>query len=291
MRNSFLFYSSYYEAISELPDNEQGAVYKAIIDYGIAKTEPDLKGIANALFKLIKPTIDAALLRYDTNVENGKKGGRPPVDKSTETQRKPNGNPTETQTYPNNNPELTQEQPENNRTITQPITQSEPNTKPNGNLDIDMDIDIDKEIDFKLVNKNIFNNYESAGACERVREKNQEQRKPYLSHFNEYFIWCYSDNFKNVGYEIIDTIIEAREQAESEKGLTFKQKHYNKDKFIQEIIKIDNDKFRNIVAQVYFKEDINNRPLYILGCVLNAASDPKAKFTAEQLDEFVRNGG
>lgn len=283
MRKSFIFYSSYYEAISELPANEQGAVYKAIIDYGIAKKEPNLKGIANAMFKLIKPTIDAALNRYDANVENGKKGGRP-----SKTQ-------TESETQPNDNPTISQEKPNDNPQETQSITQVKANNKANKNLDIDEDIDMNKDIDmdFKLVNKNknIFEDYESSHACARVSEKTDQQRLPYLHHFKDYFDWCFSENFKNIGLEIIDTIIEAKEQSKTEKGLLFNSKRYTEKDFIQEIIKVDNDKFRSIVSQLAFKQEIQNRPLYILGCVLMAASDPRAKVTKEQFERFVANGG
>lgn len=81
MRN-LIFYGSYYEAIKELPDEEQGKVYKAIIDYGMTKSEPDLSGISRAIFVLIKPTLDASIKNY----ENGKKGGRPPKETQQETQ-------------------------------------------------------------------------------------------------------------------------------------------------------------------------------------------------------------
>lgn len=83
MRN-LIFYASYYEAIKELPDEEQGKVYKAIIDYAMMKIEPDLSGIAKAIFVLIKPTLDASIKNY----ENGKKGGRPPKESETESEVK-----------------------------------------------------------------------------------------------------------------------------------------------------------------------------------------------------------
>lgn len=130
MRASFIFYSSYYDAISELPPEEQGLIYKAIIDYGIAQIEPtNLTPAGKMCFKLIKPTIDAALSRYDASVENGKKGGRPK-------------NPTKTQKKPSKNPKETQEEP---------TTDLEPTkAKPNKNLNKDMDIDLDLEEDLNL---------------------------------------------------------------------------------------------------------------------------------------------
>ena len=98
LRGCFLFYSSYFEAISELSVEEQGSIYKAIIDYGIANIEPEnLTPTGKMCFKLIKPTIDASLKRYDASIQNGKKGGRPPK------------NPNETQQKPSKNLELTQQ--------------------------------------------------------------------------------------------------------------------------------------------------------------------------------------
>lgn len=109
LRNSFIFYSSYYEAISGLPEKEQGKIYKAIIEYAIARKEPTELTIAGKMcFTLIKPTIDSALARYDASVENGKLGGRP-KSKSSEnknlekTQQQPIKNQNETQQEPNQN--------------------------------------------------------------------------------------------------------------------------------------------------------------------------------------------
>lgn len=79
MRN-LIFYGSYYEAIKELPASEQGKVYKAVIDYAMDQIEPDLTGVAKAIFVLIRPTLDASIKNY----ENGKKGGRPKSEKESQ---------------------------------------------------------------------------------------------------------------------------------------------------------------------------------------------------------------
>lgn len=113
MRNNFVFYTSYYECIKELPEELQGSVYKAIVEYAMEQKEPNLTGIANGIFKVIKPTLDKSQKQY----ENGIKGGRPrreenPSETQTETQTKPNGNPTETES-------ITQQE---TQTETQPIS-------------------------------------------------------------------------------------------------------------------------------------------------------------------------
>lgn len=117
IRENFLFYGSYYEAISEsgLPDDEQGLIYKAIIDYAIAKKEPKyLTSAGKMCFKLIKPTIDSALKRYDASVQNGRAGGRPRNQTQEKPSNNPSNNPDKTQQEPNINLEETQEKPRQN---------------------------------------------------------------------------------------------------------------------------------------------------------------------------------
>lgn len=99
MRDSFVFYRSFYEAIRELPRDIQGEIYTAIMEYGLYGNETEnLKPIARSIFMLVKPLMDANYSRY----ENGCKGGRPKGGKNqTETKRKPNRNQTETKRKPN----------------------------------------------------------------------------------------------------------------------------------------------------------------------------------------------
>ena len=97
MRESFIFYRSFYESIKELNEQEQYELYKAIMEYQFDDKESELKGIAKAIFTLIKPQLEANNKRY----ENGCKGGRPK--NQTETKAKPNNNQTITKTKHNNN--------------------------------------------------------------------------------------------------------------------------------------------------------------------------------------------
>jgi len=91
MRESVLFYRSFAEAIECLPESEQLKAYKALINYGLYGTEPELEGSTATVFILSRAQIDANNRRY----ENGKKGGRPNANQ-TETKAKPNRNQTET---------------------------------------------------------------------------------------------------------------------------------------------------------------------------------------------------
>lgn len=69
MRNSMIVYRSFFDAIKELPIEQQSVVWTAILEYGLDQTEPKLSGIANTIFNLIRPQLDANLRRY----ENGSK--------------------------------------------------------------------------------------------------------------------------------------------------------------------------------------------------------------------------
>lgn len=83
MRESFVFYRSFYDAIKDLPRDVQGEIYTAIMEYSLyGKETENLKPIARSVFTLMKPQIDVNNKRF----ENGKKGGRP------KSEDKPNGN-------------------------------------------------------------------------------------------------------------------------------------------------------------------------------------------------------
>lgn len=94
--NSFVFYGSFYEAISVLPLENQAKIYDAIFKFAFENIEVDLQGVELAVFLLVKPQLLANRAKY----ENGCKGGRP---RKEETETKPNENQTETEAKPNEN--------------------------------------------------------------------------------------------------------------------------------------------------------------------------------------------
>ena len=94
--NSFVFYGSFYEAISVLPLENQAKIYDAIFKFAFENIEVDLQGVELAVFLLVKPQLLANRAKY----ENGCKGGRP---RKEETETKPNENLTETEAKPNEN--------------------------------------------------------------------------------------------------------------------------------------------------------------------------------------------
>ena len=65
MRDSVLFYRSFYDALKNIPSDERLKVYDAIMEYGMYDRNPDLDGVALAIFLLAKPQIDANNKRYE----------------------------------------------------------------------------------------------------------------------------------------------------------------------------------------------------------------------------------
>jgi hypothetical protein len=63
-----LIYRSFYEAIKDLPLEDQAQVWNAIFELGLNQNEIQLTGIASTIFKLVKPQIEANIRRF----QNGK---------------------------------------------------------------------------------------------------------------------------------------------------------------------------------------------------------------------------
>ncbi len=72
MRDSFIFYRSFYEAAKFLPEKERFEVYTAIIELALNGNDitDSLSDIAKAIFIMAKPQIEANLKKYQA----GKKG-------------------------------------------------------------------------------------------------------------------------------------------------------------------------------------------------------------------------
>ena len=75
-RNSFVFYDSFYRAMSYLDDKEKIQYIDAICYYSLYDIEIEMDEKIKGMFELVKPQIDANIKRR----ENGKKGGRPSKD-------------------------------------------------------------------------------------------------------------------------------------------------------------------------------------------------------------------
>ena len=83
--DSFVFYKSFYDAISLLPEKQQLGAFKAIFEFAFYNNEIILTNTQSAILSLIKPQIKANIQKRENGkkgAEYGKLGGRPALQKT-----------------------------------------------------------------------------------------------------------------------------------------------------------------------------------------------------------------
>ena len=90
-RDSFIFYRSFFEAVSELPRENRVEIWEAICEYSLNFNEPELTGLSRTIFTLIKPQLEANNKRYC----NGTKAKWKQNGSKQEAKRKQNGSKSE----------------------------------------------------------------------------------------------------------------------------------------------------------------------------------------------------
>jgi hypothetical protein len=91
MRDSMVFYRSFFEAIKDLNFEQQGIIFNAIFDYGLNFKEPKLDGICKTIWTLIKPQLDANIKKF----HNGKQPKEKQNISKTEANNKQNRSKTQ----------------------------------------------------------------------------------------------------------------------------------------------------------------------------------------------------
>ena len=265
IRDSFVMFKNWSEAIEALPEEYQLECYKAVSKYGLTGEIPEgISPVTKAILISFSKGMENNIARYHASVENGKKGGRPKKEPSTESEN-----------------------------LEKPSKTQENLDEPTHNLNVNVNVNEDDNVnDFQLVNKlkkiNCFENYDITCACERVPEKTEKERHPYLHYYKEFFDYHTGDTvWRQLGLEIIDTMVEAKEQSETEEGLKFNQKTYRLPEICQMYAKVDCDHFRSIITQLKFNEEIKNKPSYIFGCIVRASCDKFNKTTQEEMKKFI----
>lgn len=105
-RKQFTWYRSYYDALKELPAEEFRDIVLAVCAYALDGEEPELSGVARAIFTLIRPTLDVGRSkaenrsRTEQTVLSAEQGSNKPEQtdnkrKQTENKRKQTDNKPE----------------------------------------------------------------------------------------------------------------------------------------------------------------------------------------------------
>lgn len=106
-RKVFWFLRSYYEAAKELPKEAQADFFMAICSYALDGVEPEVHGVAGAMFQLARPNIETSLKRSDAGRTRKQKCNKAETNteqnvNKTETNGEQNGNPLMSNEYMNN---------------------------------------------------------------------------------------------------------------------------------------------------------------------------------------------
>ena len=91
MRDTMIFYRSFYDAIKTLSKEEKADIYEAIFEYGLNMNEIELQGIPKVVFGLVKPVLDSNIKNY----VNGSKPKKKRSGSQTEAKPKPSGSEME----------------------------------------------------------------------------------------------------------------------------------------------------------------------------------------------------
>ena len=127
VRNSMVFFESFYSSAEELPDDQFRLAWKAICEYAFYDIEPeDMPLPVKIFFKLVKPNIDSIIKQRAA----GQSGGRP---------KKPRVMESKTPGYENKNPGLSNQKPRVTKSETSPIYDVD--------VDVDKDVDVDGDVD------------------------------------------------------------------------------------------------------------------------------------------------
>lgn len=119
-RKQFTWYRSYYDALKELPAEEFRDIVLAVCAYALDGEEPELSGVARAIFTLIRPTLEVGRSKAEnrsraeqTSLSAEQTGNRPEQTKNkpeqTQNKRKQTGNKPE---QTRNKPEQTRKEKE-----------------------------------------------------------------------------------------------------------------------------------------------------------------------------------
>ncbi len=141
-RKGFTFYRSFAEAINLLPEEDQLAVFKMIVQYsldGIEPNEEEMSTYGLVIWKMMRPHLAADRRRYN----NGKRGGAPKG--NTNASKQPSENQDSTEKQPKNNLDSTEKQPKNNLKTSNVNVNVNDNVNVNENENVNVNVN-DREV-------------------------------------------------------------------------------------------------------------------------------------------------
>lgn len=221
-KESFVFYKSFYDAISELDEKTKGEILISIIEYGLfGKYITPLNSICKSFMFLIQPQLDANYKRY----LNSFKGGAPIGNKNA---KKNNQETTERQPKVENKTTKKQPTVENKTTKKQPNVNVNDNVNVNVNVNDNVDVNVNDEHFTPTEFKNLYTTLKLP-EYDDVLTNQQEKKlkdvcKKYTKHQIEMFLknctyngkWNFKANLPYILKNIDSMMVEFLQQVERE---------------------------------------------------------------------------
>ena len=292
-RESFVIFKNWVEAIEALPEENRYETFKALADYGLSGEMPEnVSQITRALLCSFSAGVERNLERYQSRVENGKKGGRPKKikkdcnkDKNLEEtcdnlkteQNLEKPRKTEQNLEKPNKTEQNLEKPnktEQNLTVTDTDTITDTVTDTD-TVSVSETVTVnDTVIDKQTVRQSINNKI----YLSRLRgcEDKEKMKELFTENFKDFFpTRGYSEQNKRLFYEVIDVLITALLRAR--KGnFRFQMETIDEEKLLYYISLLDGESIFRVVWQLLCNDTIVKRPPYILGACFNLAKEKLA---------------
>lgn len=206
MRDSVVIYKSFVDAIRLLSPDDQIKALNAIWDYAFTEIiDPNLDGVAGAMFAMAKPQIDANNRRY----ENGKRGGKP---KAKDTKPEPSQNQIVTKSKPKPNQTVTKQEPNQNQAVTKP--------EPNVNVHVNVHV--------KENEKHIYGQYKHVRLTDKEYESlkkdypNADELIKTLDEAKEMKGYTYKSDYMAIKKWVVEAVAEheARKEKINSKPIT-----------------------------------------------------------------------
>ncbi len=295
-RESFIIFKNWTNAINALPEENQLETYKALVEYGFSGQMPEnLSPVVNAMLLCFAAGMEKNINRYNSRVENGKKGGRP---KSTNQDFQEEFSPIDDETFENSiefDEDNSQNNDGDNENLKKPkkdLTKPKKNlkkvnanfTKPKKSItdtdtvtDTVTDTETDELTFSQSINENkILSKVRACGEEAEIKTLLSENFKVFFNY------WGYSSEEKACFSEIMSVLSQAIKKTKEGK-LRFYQTDFSQDKLLYHISLLDEEDVHKIVWQLTNNDTINDRNSYILGACLSRANQ-KRVFSNKKFD-------
>ena len=256
IRESFLIFASWDNAIRVAPDDVQLELYHAIMDWAKTGTKPDgLSWQAEMLMKSIERDMEGNITKYNAAVENGKKGGNPNFKKGQSNPYYNNEKITDDNSNNLNNPDITEDN--------QKITRDNPDITED-NQDITL---YDNDNVYVYVNKLVKENKNNKLINISARAHTREEIFDYLKEKYS-ALFSYYPSYKLEIEEIFNELCNLIESA-LEGDFRFNKRNYSLEELCSIIEAVKVSELPGLVNSIIYNKSIENKQLYIFGALLN----------------------